>query len=96
MCKGNPGMSQAHSHILVQKSQSISLRGEEEASQKACETWSSATFKLNISTFLLISLPLQRQLLLNIRMLMEQAHREGSQAKYPCPELTFLLDCSLF
>lgn len=96
MCTGNPGMSQAHSHILVQKSQSISLRGEEEASQKARETWSSATFKLNISTFLLISLPLQRQLLLNIQMLMEQAHREGSQAEYPCPELAFLLDCSLF
>ena len=81
---------------LVQKSQSISLRGEEEASQKALETWSSATFKLSISTFLLISLPLQRQLLLNIQMLMEQAHREGSQAKYSCPELAFLLDCSLF
>lgn len=51
MCIGNPGMSQAHSHILLQKSQSISLR-EKEASQNALETWSSATFKLNISAYL--------------------------------------------
>jgi len=86
MCTANTGMSQAHSHILVQKSQSISLRGEGKASQKVLETWSSATYKLNISIFLLIFLPLQRQLLLTIQMLMEQAHREGSQAQYPCPE----------
>lgn len=84
-------------HIFwYKKSQSISLRGEEEASQKALETWNSATFKLNISTFLLISLPLQRQLLLNIQMLMEQAHREGSQAEYPCPELAFPLIAPFF
>lgn len=51
MCIGNPGMSQAHSHILLQKSQSIALR-EKEASQNALETWSSATFKLNISAYL--------------------------------------------
>lgn len=40
------------SHILLQKSQSISLREEEEARQNALETWSSATFKLNISAYL--------------------------------------------
>lgn len=52
MCIGNPGMSQTHSHILLQKSQSISLREDEEARQNALETWSSATFKLNISAYL--------------------------------------------
>lgn len=52
MCTGNPGMSQTHSHILLQKSQSISLREEEEARQNALETWSFATFKLNISAYL--------------------------------------------
>lgn len=81
------------SHILLQKRQSISLREEEEARHNALETWSSATFKLNIFAYLFF--PLQRQLLLNIQTLMEQAFREGSQAKYPCPELAFLLDCSL-
>lgn len=92
MCRGNPGMSQTHSHILLQKSQSISLREEEEARQNALETWSSATFKLNISAYLFTP---ERQLLLNIQTLMEQAFREDSQAKNPCPELAFLLDCSL-
>lgn len=82
-------------YILVQKSQSISLRGGKEGSQKALKTQSTATFKLNISVFLLISLPFQRQLLLNVQMLMEQAYREGSQAKYLCPGLAFLLDCSI-
>lgn len=71
MCTGNPGMSRAHLHILVPQSQNISSRGEEEACQNVLKTWSSATFKLNISAFLLISFPLQRQLLLNIQTLME-------------------------
>lgn len=81
---------------LVLQSQNISSRGEDEASQNVLKTWSSVTFKLNISAFLLISFPLQRELLLNIQMLMEQAHREGSQAEYLCPKLVFLLDYSLF
>lgn len=53
MCIGNPCMSQTHSHSLLQKRQSISLREEEEeARQNAFKTWSSATFKLNISAYL--------------------------------------------